>query len=114
MNYTNTKYLLDKRPLGMPEDDCWVIDKEFISSIANGEILIKVEYLSIDPYMRGRVNDGVSYASPVKIGELMVGETVGTVIESKSKLFGVGEKVCAHCGWQTSVSYTHLTLPTKA
>tara|TARA_X000001036_G_C20579816_1_gene766248 strand:+ start:167 stop:1183 length:1017 start_codon:yes stop_codon:yes gene_type:complete len=103
MNYTNTKYLLDKRPLGMPEDDCWVIDKEFISSIANGEILIKVEYLSIDPYMRGRMNDGVSYASPVKIGELMVGETVGTVIESKSKLFGVGEKVCAHCGWQTYV-----------
>jgi len=103
MNYTNTKYLLDKRPLGMPEDDCWVIDKEFISSIANGEILIKVEYLSIDPYMRGRMNDGVSYASPVKIGELMVGETVGTVIKSRSKLFSVGERVCAHCGWQTYV-----------
>ena len=88
MSYINQQFLLNKRPIGMPEDDCWVIDKEFISSIANGEILIKVEYLSIDPYMRGRMNDGVSYASPVKIGELMVGETVGTVIESKSKLFG--------------------------
>ena len=87
----------------MPEDDCWIIENESISSIANGEILIKVEYLSIDPYMRGRMNDGVSYASPVKIGELMVGETVGTVIKSRSKLFSVGERVCAHCGWQTYV-----------
>ena len=103
MNYTNIKYLLHKRPLGMPEDDCWIIENESISSIANGEILIKVEYLSIDPYMRGRMNDGVSYASPVKIGELMVGETVGTVIKSRSKLFSVGERVCAHCGWQTYV-----------
>ncbi|MDA9032870.1 NADP-dependent oxidoreductase [Gammaproteobacteria bacterium] len=103
MNYKNTKYLLHKRPLGMPEDDCWIIENESISSIANGEILIKVEYLSIDPYMRGRMNDGVSYASPVKIGELMVGETVGTVIKSRSKLFSVGERVCAHCGWQTYV-----------
>ena len=103
MNYKNTKYLLNKRPLGMPEDDCWIIENESISSIANGEILIKVEYLSIDPYMRGRMNDGVSYASPVKIGELMVGETVGTVIKSRSKLFSVGERVCAHCGWQTYV-----------
>jgi len=103
VNYKNTKYLLNKRPLGMPEDDCWIIENESISSIANGEILIKVEYLSIDPYMRGRMNDGVSYASPVKIGELMVGETVGTVIKSRSKLFSVGERVCAHCGWQTYV-----------
>ena len=100
MHYQNQKYLLSKRPQGMPENDCWNIDYEDITSISAGQIIIEVEYLSIDPYMRGRMNEGVSYTSPVKIGDIMVGETVGTVVESKSNLFSIGDKVCAHCGWQ--------------
>ena len=114
MNYENNRWLLNKRPSGMPGDECWLLDKAIISDISKNEILIKVDYLSIDPYMRGRMNDTKSYAPPAKIGEPMTGETVGTVIESKSKKFNIGDKVCAHKGWQTSVSYTHLTLPTKA
>ena len=51
----------------MPEDDCWAIDEEVITTLENNEILIKVDYLSIDPYMRGRMNDGMSYAAPVKL-----------------------------------------------
>ena len=101
MNYKNTKYLLSQRPIGMPDNDCWVLDYEDITSISSNEIIIQNEYLSIDPYMRGRMNDGVSYASAVNIGDVMVGETVGTVVESKSDLYKVGDKVCAHCGWQT-------------
>ena len=103
MNYENDRWLLNKRPSGMPGDECWLLDKEIISDISKDEILIKVDYLSIDPYMRGRMNDSKSYAPPAKIGEPMTGETVGTVIESKSLKFKIGDKVCAHKGWQTFV-----------
>ena len=103
MEYINTQWLLDKRPEGMPEDSCWKMNKESITSLETNEILIQVKYLSIDPYMRGRMNEGASYAAAAKIGEAMTGETVGEVVESNSNLFKVGDKVCAHKGWQTFI-----------
>tara|TARA_E500000075_G_scaffold123560_1_gene125817 strand:- start:162 stop:1175 length:1014 start_codon:yes stop_codon:yes gene_type:complete len=103
MNYKNTRYLLTKRPEGMPEDDCWAIDEEAITTLENNEILIKADYLSIDPYMRGRMNDGMSYAAPVQLGEVMVGESVGKVVESKSNKCKVGDLVTVHKGWQTCI-----------
>ena len=103
MEYVNRQLLLDKRPNGMPEDNCWKMNEEKISSLQNNEILVKVNYLSIDPYMRGRMNDSRSYAAPAKIGEPMTGETAGEVIISNSKLFNVGDLVCAHKGWQTFI-----------
>ena len=69
MQYKNSQLLLAKRPKGMPEDDCWKMNHEMITSLDDNEILIQVKYLSIDPYMRGRMNDGSSYAEPAKIGE---------------------------------------------
>ena len=96
MEYTNKQFLLAKRPEGMPEDDCWKLNENKITSLKKNEILIEVKYLSIDPYMRGRMNDSKSYAAPAKIGEPMTGETAGIVIESNSDLFNVGDKVCAH------------------
>lgn len=112
MDYKNKKWLLNSRPSGMPGNECWLLDNEIISNISKDEILIKVEYLSIDPYMRGRMNDSKSYAPPAKIGEPMTGETVGTVVKSKSNNFNVGDKVCVHKGWQTyiKVSDKDLTL----
>ena len=74
----------------MPEDECWVLDSEVISDLNKNEILIEVEYLSIDPYMRGKMNDGLSYTPPLKIGDGMVGESVGRVIESKSNIYKIG------------------------
>ena len=103
MEYINTQWLLDKRPEGMPEDSCWKMNEESITSIEANEILIQVKYLSIDPYMRGRMNEGASYAAAAKIGEAMTGETVGEVVESNSNLFKVGDRVCAHKGWQTFI-----------
>ena len=103
MKYNNIQLLLSKRPEGMPSDDCWELNQETISSLDKNEILIEVKYLSIDPYMRGRMNEGVSYATPAKLGQPMTGETVGVVIESRSNLFNVGDKVCAHKGWQTYI-----------
>ena len=103
MEYKNIQFLLDKRPEGMPDDDCWKLNNVNITSIGKSEIIIEVKYLSIDPYMRGRMNDSASYASPAKLGEPMTGETVGIVVESNSNLYKVGDKVCAHKGWQTYV-----------
>ena len=111
MNYTNRRFLLNKRPLNMPTNDCWKLDEQQINSIANNEILIQVKYLSIDPYMRGRMNDGLSYAAPAKIGDPMTGETVGEIVESKSNLYKKGDIVCVHKGWQTYIK-TKDTDPT--
>jgi NADPH-dependent curcumin reductase CurA len=99
----NMQWLLDKRPTGMPENECWKLYEDKIAEIGKNEILIEVKYLSIDPYMRGRMNDSKSYAAPAKLGEPMTGETVGVVVESNSNLFEVGDKVCAHKGWQTYI-----------
>ena len=103
MEYINKRYLLDKRPIGMPEDDCWKLSDETITSLNKNEIIIEVKFLSIDPYMRGRMNDTKSYAAPAKLGEPMTGETAGVVVESNSELFNVGDMVCAHKGWQTYI-----------
>ena len=103
MEYLNKQYLLDKRPIGMPQDECWKLNDDLITSLKKNEIIIEVKYLSVDPYMRGRMNDSKSYAAPAKIGEPMTGETAGIVIESNSDLFDVGDKVCAHKGWQTYI-----------
>lgn len=103
MYYLNRRSLLARRPSGMPTNECWKRDEVVITSIQHNQILIKVEYLSIDPYMRGRMNEGVSYASPAKIDQPMTGETAGIVVESKSNLYKVGDKVCIHQGWQTYI-----------
>ena len=87
----------------MPEDECWLLDSEPISDINKNEILIQAEYLSIDPYMRGKMNDGLSYTPPLKIGEVMVGESVGRIVESKSKKYEIGDLVTIHQGWQTFI-----------
>ena len=87
----------------MPTNDCWEYVSESIDTLGSNELIIRNEFLSIDPYMRGRMNEGKSYAPPVQIGEIMTGETVGVVVESNSKKFNVGDKLCVHMGWQ---SYT--------
>ena len=84
MQYNNTRFLLVKRPVGMPGDECWELSNQQITTLEKNEILIEARYLSIDPYMRGRMNEGVSYATPAKLGEPMTGETAGVVIESNS------------------------------
>ena len=103
MTYTNKQWLLDKRPKGMPSDECWKLNEVETHPLKKGEVLIKVLYLSIDPYMRGRMNDGESYAAPAALGEPMTGESVGIVIESESDKFIKGDYLCVHRGWQTHI-----------
>ena len=103
MEKINKRWVLAKRPEGMPEDECWKLEEASINDLDENQILIKVMYLSIDPYMRGRMNDMKSYTEPVAIGEVMTGESVGQVIQSRSEKFQIGDYVAAHLGWQSFI-----------
>jgi NADPH-dependent curcumin reductase CurA len=92
-----------KRPVGEPTDDCFELQEIPVPEIADGEILIEARYLSLDPYMRGRMNDAKSYAEPLAIGEVITGESAGVVIESKSDHWSVGDALTVHQGWQSHI-----------
>jgi NADPH-dependent curcumin reductase CurA len=98
---TNRQVLLRRRPVGMPvADDFDMVDTP-IAPLNDGEVLRRTIYLSLDPYMRGRMNDEPSYATPVALGEVMVGRTAGEVVESKHPDFKPGDFVGANDGWQS-------------
>lgn len=99
----NQKMLMAKRPHGEPGDDCFKLVEVDVPALEAGQILIKVMWLSLDPYMRGRMNDVKSYAKPLEIGDVMTGESAGLVIASKSDRFKAGDYVTAHMGWQTMI-----------
>ena len=96
----NTKILLNERPHGEPTLKNFKTLKEDIKKPNDGEVLLKTIYMSLDPYMRGRMNDAKSYAKPVEIGEVMEAGALSQVIESKSNLFKVGDFVEGRTGWQ--------------
>jgi NADPH-dependent curcumin reductase CurA len=97
----NTRVLLAKRPVGEPDASCFKIEQVDVPELKENQVLIKVLWLSLDPYMRGRMHDVKSYAEPLQIGDVMVGESAGVVIQSTSPDFAVGDYVAAHQGWQT-------------
>ncbi|MDH3787283.1 MAG: NADP-dependent oxidoreductase [Xanthomonadales bacterium] len=101
MTLENTRIVLASRPAGEPVADNYRIEKEPVPKLKNGQVLIKVIYLSLDPYMRGRMSKEKSYADPVPIGGVITGETAGVVIKSKSLRFTKGEYVCCPSGWQS-------------
>jgi len=98
---TNTRIVLASRPDGRPEAANFRIEKQPIPTPSEGEVLLKVLYLSIDPYMRGRMDDRKSYAPPVALGAVMEGGTVAEVIESRNHRYAVGDIVLSHSGWQS-------------
>ena len=100
---TNKRVLFAKRPLGEPDDDCFRIDEVATPDLGPNEILIKTCWLSLDPYMRGRMNDMKSYTEPMQIGDVMTGESTGIVEESNSDKWQVGDRVAAHMGWQSYI-----------
>ncbi len=100
----NRRWVLAKRPVGEPTEDCFELQEHPLEELAAGEVLVEVHYLSLDPYMRGRMRDAKSYAEPLKIGEVITGESAGVVIESKSDRFSVGDAVTVHQGWQSLIA----------
>ncbi|MDE3110310.1 MAG: NADP-dependent oxidoreductase, partial [Acidobacteriota bacterium] len=81
---TNRKFVLAARPVGMPKESDFELVSEPLPPLAQGQLLLHTQYLSVDPYMRGRMTGVRTYADPVNIGEMMVGGTVGEVIESRN------------------------------
>ena len=96
----NKQILLASRPAGSVTPDNFRIAETPLASPGEGEVLVKNEWLSLDPYMRGRMNDAKSYAPSVEVGALMVGQTVGEVVESRHPGFHAGDKVLTSLGWQ--------------
>ena len=99
-NTTNRRLVLAERPEGAPTENTLRLEKADVPSPQEGEMLLRTEFLSIDPYMRGRMSDAPSYAPPVAIGEVMVGGTVAQVELSKLDGFKKGEWVLSANGWQ--------------
>ena len=99
----NRKVTLKSRPVGEPTEADFEIMTEEVGAIGDGQLLIRNHWLSLDPYMRGRMSDAKSYAKPVEIGEVMTGGTVGEVVESHHAKFARGDIVSAVGGWQDYV-----------
>ncbi len=93
--------VLAARPQGKVTPDDFRLEEFALPEPGPGEFLMKVDYLSLDPYMRGRMDDRKSYAEPRKIGQVMPGETIGTIIASNHADYATGEVVLAHTGWRT-------------
>lgn len=99
MTATYRRIVLASRPQGDATTDNFRIEEAAIPSLKEGEVLVRNHYLSLDPYMRGRMADAKSYAPPQALDAVMVGATVGEVIESKHAGFAAGDKVLGMLGW---------------
>jgi NADPH-dependent curcumin reductase len=96
----NKQILLDNRPQGEASASNFKLVESDTPPLKDGEVLVRHHFLSLDPYMRGRMNDAKSYAAPQPVGQVMQGGTVGEVVESRSPKYAVGDKVVGMGGWQ--------------
>lgn len=106
MPETFQRIALARRPSGMPVPEDFALTSDPMPDPASGEVLIKVTHLSLDPYMRGRMDDVKSYAPSVQIGGTMTGQGVGTVVSSRADGFAEGDMVTGMTGWAS-----HACLP---
>ncbi len=96
----NRRFVLAERPQGEPAANTLRLEIDDLPTPGKGQMLLRNEYLSLDPYMRGRMSDAPSYAAPVEIGHVMVGGTVAQVVSSDVDGFAPGDRVVAFGGWQ--------------
>jgi len=96
----NRRIVLAERPKGEPDENTLRLEEEAAPQPGAGQMLLRTVWLSLDPYMRGRMNDAKSYAKPVEIGEVMTGQVVAEVVSSAVKGFEPGDHVLAPSGWQ--------------
>ena len=96
----NRQFVLASRPKGEPDADTLRLETKPVPKPAPGQILLRTEYLSLDPYMRGRMSDAPSYAAPVALGAVMEGGTVAQVVVSHLDGFSPGDWVLSFNGWQ--------------
>ncbi|WP_295849480.1 NADP-dependent oxidoreductase [uncultured Xylophilus sp.] len=96
----NQQIVLDNRPDGEATTGNFRLVTSDTPALQDGQVLVRHHYLSLDPYMRGRMNDSKSYAASQPLGEVMIGGTVGEVVESRNPRFAVGDPVVGMGGWQ--------------
>ena len=96
----NQQILLDNRPEGEATTANFKLVETETPALADGQVLVRHHFMSLDPYMRGRMNESKSYAAPQPLGQVMQGGTVGEVVESRHPKFAVGDKVVGFGGWQ--------------
>jgi hypothetical protein len=96
----NKRFVLASRPTGEPTPQNFRLEEVELPLLKDGEVLVRHHYLSLDPYMRGRMNEGKSYAQPQALNAVMVGGTVGEVVESRDAAYKAGDKVVGYGGWQ--------------
>jgi NADPH-dependent curcumin reductase CurA len=96
----NRRIVLASRPRGKPTLDNFRLEKVAVPQVGDGQVLLQTQFLSLDPYMRGRMNAGKSYAARVELDEVMGGGTVSRVVKSRNSAFAEGELVSAYAGWQ--------------
>ena len=96
----NRRITLAARPVGFPKDSDFGLVEDTVSEPAEGELLLQTLYLSLDPYMRGRISEARSYAASVEIGQTMVGGTVSSVVVSHHPKYKSGDIVLSYSGWQ--------------
>ena len=99
-NLMNRRVVLNSRPVGAPTAANFRVEEAAVPEPAAGQVLLRTLYLSLDPYMRGRMSDAPSYAAPVAIGEVMVGGTVSRVEASQHPGYQPGDLVVGYTGWQ--------------
>jgi len=98
--HLNTQIVLASRPTGAVTPDNFALREEPIPELTDGQVLVRHHYLSLDPYMRGRMNDGKNYAAPQAINAVMIGGTVGEIIATRNAKYAVGDSVVGMGGWQ--------------
>src|SRR5471032_513677 len=97
----NRRIVLASRPHGAPTADNFRLEKQDIPTAQAGQLVLRTLFLSLDPYMRGRMSDAPSYAAPVEIGEVMTGGAVSRVERSQHPKFQEGDLVVGSTGWQS-------------
>ncbi len=100
MPETNRQIILASRPPGIPSADNFALRETPLTPLGDGEVRVRSHFLSLDPYMRGRMNEARSYAPPQPLGEVMGGGAAGVVVESRNPAWTVGDKVVGMLGWQ--------------
>src|ERR1700709_1805273 len=101
MSQSAKRIVLASRPVGEPKASDFRVEDAAVPAPGEGQVLLRTIWLSLDPYMRGRMSDGPSYATPVPIGGVMEGGTVSEVIASNNPGFAKGDIVLSRAGWQT-------------
>ena len=97
---TNRRIVLNSRPFGAPRKNNFRLEEAPLPEASDGQVLLRTIYLSLDPYMRGRMGEGPSYAPPMAVGDVVVGGTVSRVEVSHHSEYTVGDLVLSYCGWQ--------------